>query len=462
MQKVPFKLYLNSMRLRLALIFSTIIAALLFIVFGFLYYFLHQNFKDEAKTIVDERILLITDLLKDNPDGLKILKNRIEKEWISAREPLWLQIKLPDNSLFAESPQYSQRLGDVYFKSDRVIKLDQFNSSVPYLKIALKFDRSKEHELLISIGKKMLALFILVILFSIHLTFKVISREIFPLIKMSRKMKYISLRSLHKRINSQKFPIELVPVAQSFNTMLNELQKSFHQISTFSADIAHELRTPLNALMIKIEVMMEKPRTIEEYQELLESLHNDTRGLSKLIDILLFLARAENPGLMLKFETLKLNDEVRSLVDFYEALASEKNIRIKIEDHEPILINVEKSLFDRAIGNLLQNSIQYCAPGATITIKLNMNSEETVIKVIDDGPGIEEKHLPFIFNRLYRIDSSRSTISGGLGLGLSIVSSIMKLHGGTVSVQSEVGLGSKFELVFPMNRRLPNTKKRHF
>lgn len=462
MEKVPFKLYLNSMRLRLALIFSTIIVVLLFIVFGFLYYVLHKNFKDEAVTIVDERILLITDLLKDNPDGLNILKNRVEKEWISSREALWLQIKLPDNSLFAESPQYSKRFGDNYFKSDRVLNLSQFNSSIPYLKIALKFDRSKERDLLISIGKQMIALFILVIFFSIYLMFKIISRELFPLIKMSKKMKYISLRSLHKRINSQKFPMELVPVAQSFNTMLNELQKSFNQISMFSADIAHELRTPLNALMIKLEVMMEKPRTKEEYQDLLESLHKDTRGLSKLIDILLFLSRAENPGLVLNFETLNLNEEVSSLVDFYEALASEKNIQIDFEHSEKVFISVEKSLFDRALGNLLQNAIQHCTEGSRITIQMQTNSDEAIVRVLDDGPGIEAKHLPFIFNRLYRVDSSRSQDSGGLGLGLSIVSSIMKLHGGRVAVQSVVGTGSRFELVFPATRKLPNNKKRHF
>lgn len=460
MKNVPFKWYLNSMRLRLALIFSTIIVVLLFIVFGFIYYVLHKNFKDEAVAIIDERVLLITDLLKDNPDGLRILKNKIEKEWIGSREPLWIQIKLPDGSLFAESPQYSQRLGEAYFKSDRALNLRQFNPSIPYLKIAMKFDRSNEQELLVSIGKQMITLFILVIFFSIYLTFKIISREIFPLIKMSKKMKYISLRSLHKRINSQKFPMELEPVAQSFNTMLNELQKSFDQISTFSADIAHELRTPLNALMIKLEVMMEKPRSTAEYQELLESLHQDTRGLSKLIDILLFLSRAENPGLVLNFETLKLNQEVNSLVDFYEALASEKNIQIEIDCKENIFIDVEKSLFDRALGNLLQNAIQYCAVGSRLKIQLQTNSEETVVRVIDNGPGIDAKHLPFIFNRLYRVDSSRSTDSGGLGLGLSIVSSIMKLHGGRVNVQSDIGIGSVFELVFPRVKKLPN-KKRH-
>lgn len=453
--------YLNSMRLRLALLFSAIIVCLLCVVFAFLYYFLHKTFNDEAVTVVDERILLITDILNDNPNGLKILKNRIEKEWISAREPLSIQMQLPGGFLFAESPHFAQQGGGDFFQAERVIKLNPQQFSIPYLKISLKFDRAKERELLISYGEKMILLFVLAILLSIYVTFKVISREIFPLLKMSRKMKNISLTSLHRRINYQKFPIELVPVAQSFNAMLNELENSFEQISRFSADIAHELRTPLNALMIKIEVMMEKPRTTLEYQELLESLNKDTRGLSRLIDTLLFLSRAENPNFVPPFENLNLNDEIKSLVDFYEALASEKNIRLEFQAHSSVSINVEKSLFDRALGNLLQNAIQYCPVGSLVIVRLVGSLEEGVlVSVSDNGPGIDSAHLPHIFDRLYRIDSSRNSHSGGLGLGLSIVASIMKLHGGSVSVQSEIGEGTTFQLIFPGGKRSLSLRRR--
>lgn len=455
-----FVKYLNSMRLRLALLFSGIIIFLLIIVFAFLYYFLHKNFNDEAVTVVDERILLINDILNDYPNGLKTLKTRVEKEWAGSREPLYIQVQLPGGFLFAESPHFSKKIGEDFFQTERIIKLKPHMFTIPYIKITAKFDRTKERELLISYGKKMILLFVLAILLSIYVTFKVISHEIFPLLKMSRKMKHISLTSLHRRIDFQKFPLELVPVAQSFNTMLNELENSFEQISRFSADIAHELRTPLNALMIKIEVMMEKPRTTNEYQELLESLHKDTRGLSKLIDTLLFLSRAENPNLVLQFENLNLNDEIQSLVDFYEALASEKNIRLVFQAHSSVSLPVEKSLFDRALGNLLQNAIQYCPVGSLVTIRLVGGSEGVLIEVLDNGPGIDSSHLPHIFDRLYRIDSSRNYHSGGLGLGLSIVASIMRLHGGSVSVQSDLGEGSRFQLTFPNIKRLSAPRRK--
>ncbi|MGZ6433089.1 MAG: heavy metal sensor histidine kinase [Pseudobdellovibrionaceae bacterium] len=449
--------YLNSMRLRLALLFSLIIAFLLLIAFGYLYYFLHQSFNTEATIILNERVMLISDILKNKEEGLQILKHRIEKEWIGIHhEPLWIQVRLPDGSLFAESPQYSQNSGNDYFQSTRSIQLE--SGSMPYLQVFLKLDRSKERDLLVSYGKKMLLLLFLTILISIYLISNVISREIFPLIKMSRKMRNISLKSLHRRIDSKNFPLELVPVAQSFNTMLNELENSFEQISRFSADIAHELRTPLNALMVKLEVMMEKSRTVQEYQELLESLNKDTRGLSKLIDTLLFLARTENPSRILQFENLNLNEEIQSLIEFYEAIASEKSIYLVFDPHSSVFLNVEKSLFDRAVGNLLQNAIQYCPAKSRVCIRLAGDSEGALIEVSDDGPGIDSVHLPFLFDRLYRIDSSRNPHSGGLGLGLSIVASIMKLHGGTVSVESEVGKGSVFRLSFPNSTRLTNSR----
>ncbi|MGZ3794214.1 MAG: heavy metal sensor histidine kinase [Bdellovibrio sp.] len=451
--------YFNSMRLRLALLFTTIITCLLCVVFIFLYYFLHKTFNDEAITVVDERILLINDILKDNPNGLEILKTRIEKEWTSPREPLSLEIKLPGGSLFAKSPRFDQQTGVEFFQATRVIRLSPLSHALPYLDVSLKFDRAKERELLISYAKNMALLFIITIILSIYIIFNLISREIFPLLKMSRKMRNISLNSLHRRINYDRFPIELVPVAQSFNSMLNELEKSFEQISRFSADIAHELRTPLNALMIKIEVMMDKRRTVEEYQELLESLNKDTQGLSKLIDSLLFLARAENSNFVIQFESLDINYEIHSLIDFYEALASEKNIHIHFEPHSQITLNVEKSLFDRAVGNLIQNAIQHCPVGSLITVRLIGDKEEVLIEVVDNGPGIDAVHLPHLFQRLYKIDSSRNPHSG-LGLGLSIVASIMKLHGGSASVQSELGKGTVFQLVFPINKRFTNVRRR--
>ncbi len=447
--------YFGSMRVRIALLFSLIIAILLLIIFSYLYFFLHKYFNNEAKIILNERVMLINDILLDSPDetsGLNTLKHRIETEWISPNhEPLWVQIQLPDGTIFAKSPLFLEDSNKKFLEEKHKVQLR--STIAPYINVTLKLDRSKENSLLLSYGFKMLGVFVLSIFLSIYSTFKMISFEIFPLLKMSRKMKNITLKSLNRQIDSTHFPTELVPVAQSFNIMLNKLEKSFDQMKRFSGDIAHEMRTPLNALLIKIEVMLERPRSIDEYQDLLESLHKDARGLSRLIDTLLFLARAENPNRTLQFENLSLNSEIQSIIEFYEPLASDKSMIIVFESHAELSQFVEKSLFDRALGNLIQNSIQYCKVGSRITIRLAGDSNEAVIEVADNGPGIESIHLPFLFDRLYRVDPSRDPNSGSLGLGLSIVASIMKLHDGKISIESDFGVGTCFRLSFPNLRR---------
>jgi len=222
----------KSMKLRITLLFSLITAFILLATFGYLYYFLHNYFKNEAAVILDERVMLINDIMIYNHDGLNSLKNRIEKEWVNQNyEPLWIQVVLPNGKVFAESPQYSTVTGNDYFKTQHRIKIH--SNPISYIDVSLILDRSKEAELLVSYGKKLFFLFCLTILFTGYLTSKVISLEIFPLLKMSRKMRNISLKSLNRRINPDNFSMELAPVAESFNVMLNELEKSFDKISRF-------------------------------------------------------------------------------------------------------------------------------------------------------------------------------------------------------------------------------------
>lgn len=445
--KGPLK-HLSSMRLRIALLFSLVIAIVLMVNFAFLYYFLEQYFHNEAQLIINERIMLMHDLLVDSNDGLNVLKNRVEGEWGNPNhEPLWVKIQLPNGKILSKSKEFDSNGNSSFVQKYTRIKIEV--GPTEYIDVFIKLDRSKEQELLISYGINLLLLLMLSVYASIYFTFKLLSWQIFPLLKMSKKMRHISLKSLHRRIDSSNFPSELVPVAQSFNFMLDHLQRSFEQISRFSGDIAHELRTPLNALLIKTDVMLEKPRSSEEYQELLESLNKDARGLSKLIDTLLFLSRTENPNRNLNFEIIHLNEEIKSLLEFYEPLAAEKQMHFVLTSEPNISIYSERSLFQRVLGNLIQNAIQHCNEGTLIEIKFYSASDDIFIEVIDNGPGISSEHLPFLFDRLYRVDPSRNQNSGGLGLGLSIVASIMKLHGGKATVESEPRKGTKFKLFFP-------------
>jgi len=272
-------------------------------------------------------------------------------------------------------------------------------------------------------------------------------RGLLPLKKMADSAKKISVERLHERVMQKDWPVELRDLAVAFDDMLRRLEKSFTQISKFSADLAHELRTPINNLMGETEVLLTKSRPLEEFKQLAESNLEEYGKLSRLIDDMLFLARAENAQDPLKkilFDPLK---EIKTVKEFYDALAEEKGIEISYEGNRQIL--GDPLLFKRALTNLVSNSIKYTKDGK-VNIQVRKKSDQTIaVTVRDTGYGIDAEDIPRIFDRFFRADQSRSHDPGGTGLGLSIVNSIMALHSGSIEVQSQPGLGTSVTLNFP-------------
>jgi two-component system heavy metal sensor histidine kinase CusS len=239
-------------------------------------------------------------------------------------------------------------------------------------------------------------------------------------------------------------------MALTINEMLDRLEDSFQRLSRFSSDIAHELRTPINNIQGEIQVSFAKERSPAENNELILSVHEEISRISKLIDNLLFLAKSENPQLQLKKEIFNLKNEVSNILDFYEASASEDQIQMKINIFHEIQIWAEKSLFQRVLSNILSNSINYTDKGGSITVTGASTIRGIDIVIEDSGRGIPKNDLPLVFDRLFRVDPSRTaTKLGGFGLGLTIVKSIMALHRGTVEIKSEEGQGTTVTLHFP-------------
>ncbi len=273
-------------------------------------------------------------------------------------------------------------------------------------------------------------------------------RGLLPLKKMASSVKKISAEHLHERLTRNDWPVELRDLAVAFDGMLKRLEKSFAQISQFSADLAHELRTPINNLMGTTEVLLTKSRAQEEFKELAESNLEEYRKLSRLIDDMLFLARAENTQVLLKKSAFDPLKEIQTVKEFYDALAEEKGIRISCEGNRQIL--GDPLLFKRALTNLVSNAVKYTPKDGEITIQVRKKSDEvTAVTVHDTGTGINAEDLPRIFDRFFRADQSRSHDPGGTGLGLSIVKSIMELHAGSIEVQSHQGQGTTVTLIFP-------------
>jgi two-component system heavy metal sensor histidine kinase CusS len=231
--------------------------------------------------------------------------------------------------------------------------------------------------------------------------------------------------------------------------MLQGLQESFDRLSQFSADLAHELRTPVNNLRGEAEVALTRLRSPREYQEILGSLLEEAQRLSRIIDGLLFMARAETPQVDIARETLSVAQELSVVRDFYEPAAAEAGVTLSVSANADLQVVVDRTLFQRAVGNLVANALTHTPSGGRASLEAVADHRALQVAVRDTGRGIPEEHLPYVFDRFYRVDPSRSTTSGGLGLGLPLVHSIMKLHQGSVEIESRPGSGTCVYLRFP-------------
>jgi two-component system heavy metal sensor histidine kinase CusS len=272
-------------------------------------------------------------------------------------------------------------------------------------------------------------------------------RAMRPLARITAATQSVDVGRLEHRLEDDAWPAELQTLATEFGRMQSRLSESFQRLAAFSDDLAHELRTPVNNLMGAADVALGQPRSSDEYRETLGSILEEAQRLRRMIDELLFLARAEHPERSLERARLDAREDAAAIVKFFSGVAEEKKITLSVEGGGTVF--AERSLFRRALSNLVGNALQYTPPGGDVRIVIRPSEKDTRIEVHDTGAGIESRHLTHLFDRFYRADESRSGHAEGTGLDLAIVRSIATLHGGTVEVESEPGRGSVFTLRFP-------------
>ncbi|MGA3344179.1 MAG: heavy metal sensor histidine kinase [Terracidiphilus sp.] len=280
--------------------------------------------------------------------------------------------------------------------------------------------------------------------------YRIARHGIRPVEEIAATARRITSTNLRERIGSEGYPLELASLAGTFNEMLERLEESFERISRFTADIAHDLRTPVNNIRGEAEVALARSRTADEYREVLESSLEEAVRLSELIGDLLFLARAEGPLTELHRECVNIGELLTTVRDYYEASAAGAGISLVVNERaEPLNAELDRSLMLRAVSNLVSNAIAHTPPGGTVTLAATNEGAAIRIEVSDTGAGIPAEALPSVFDRFFRVDPSRSKSSGGSGMGLAIVQSIMTLHGGRAEIASQFGRGTRVTLRMP-------------
>jgi signal transduction histidine kinase len=242
---------------------------------------------------------------------------------------------------------------------------------------------------------------------------------------------------------------ELGSLARAFNAMTADLRRLEEHRKHVTADIAHELRTPLAVLQANLEGMLDG--IVEASPERLAALHGQVRLLGRLVDDLRDLSLAQAGRLMLN----RTDSDLRGLVDAAVSVvlprAQEKGVAVQARLAAGLpLLHVDRDRIMQVIHNLLDNAIRHTPAGGAVTVDLSVRGAEVRLAVRDAGPGIPPDEIERVFERFYRLDASRSRATGGTGLGLAVVKSLVEAHGGRVEVASALGEGSTFVVVLPI------------
>lgn len=314
--------------------------------------------------------------------------------------------------------------------------------------VQVAMDRSREEALLVAYRHTLWLAVSAVFFIAVAAGYLIARREMRPVSQLASIVAELSAAHLNRRVGDAAWPLELHPLAMNFDQLLSHLEESFTRMERFSADLAHELRTPLHILQGEAELALAKTRSNEDYRACIESAAEEYQRLTRMVDALLFLARIEQPDAQLKKKILDLDSEIATVCNFYQAMADEQGVTFIVRANETVM--ADSGLLRRALGNLIANALRHTACGGQIIVEAKETAGNKVeIVVSDSGDGIAPLDLPHVFDRFYRADSARSRQGTGTGLGLAIVKSIMMLHGGTASIQSDLHHGTSVTLCFP-------------
>jgi two-component system heavy metal sensor histidine kinase CusS len=309
-------------------------------------------------------------------------------------------------------------------------------------------DDSVETELIAKYRNASLVLVGIGILLSVRVGVLVARSGMRPLGDMAQVAEQITANRLHQRIEPERWPRELTALATAFDEILNRLDDSHSRTSQFTADLAHELRTFIHGLMGQTEVALSKERSPEEYRRILESNLEEYERLTRMMNGLLFLARAEDPKTQIERGRHDARGELETIREFHEPLAEDCGVSVTCKGQADLY--ADPVLFRRAVSNLLSNALRHTPRGGQIVLSAEQTEDQgALVRVSDTGCGIADKDLRRLCERLYFPDQGAARRSKGTGLGLAIVKSITELHSGTVAVESRRGQGTVVTLHFP-------------
>lgn len=274
-------------------------------------------------------------------------------------------------------------------------------------------------------------------------------RALRPVDRMTRTARRISGEHLDERLQETETGDELDRLAKTLNDMLGRLDDAFHQMRQFSADASHELQTPLTILKGEMEVALRSQRSPAEYQRVLQSGLEEIDRINHLVAGLLLLARADAGVLRLDMQPVALKELLQEICEQIKVVADNHAVSLYPRLAEAVFVRGDREHLRRLLLNLVDNAVKYTPAGGSVTLSLQSDNDWASLRIADTGIGLSKDEQQRIFSRFHRATDTRGRDQKGVGLGLSIASSIVRAHGGSIHVESTPGQGSTFTVRLP-------------
>jgi len=278
-------------------------------------------------------------------------------------------------------------------------------------------------------------------------------RALEPIDHLASEARRVTAERLHERLSVPNQHDEIGRLAAVFNETLARLDSSFAQLRRFTSDASHELRTPLSVIRGIGEMGLRETRTVPEYKEAMGSMLEEVDRLTRLVDTLLRLSRADAGAVPLRRKPLDLGQLVGDAASSLAVLAEERNQQLHLDLASGVIVDADPLILREAITNVVDNAIKYSPKESAVGVRVARALNCALIRVTDEGPGIPPEHRGRIFDRFYRVDEGRSRDSGGTGLGLAIAKWAVESNGGQITFENLSRGGSAFEITLPLTSR---------
>ena len=275
-------------------------------------------------------------------------------------------------------------------------------------------------------------------------------RSLAPIAYITKAARRITATNLGERLKSRQSGDELDHLITTLNEMITRLEDSFKRISQFTADVSHELRTPISAMKGEAELLLSKPRPAKEYRRALVTYIKKLDFLTRMINDLILLSKFDSNEAGLALERIKLNELLRNLWELFGVLAEQKGIAFTLGKIEHADVLGDRTRLQQLFTNIVDNAIKFTPAGGHVDIVLQKDGGFATVSIRDTGRGIPKEATKHIFERFYRVDKSRASEIGEMGLGLSICQWIVKAHHGKIELESTLGKGSRFIVSLPL------------